>query len=149
MHVASHLVKARSLVLKHNTRLREAAAKRKAAAAAKRLERAIAADAAAENGTGRPSKRRRKGKKADAAIPAAATLDASGITKLEEGEEEDDELKDQGFTRPRVLVLLPFRSSAHRFITRLLSLLPIKVCAALAHNGHAGACCSRAGGDTL
>lgn len=127
MHVASHLVKARSLVLKHNTRLKEAAAKAKAAAAAKRLERAIAADAAAESGAARPHKRRRKGKKGEAAIPTATTLDASGITKLEEDEEDEAELKDQGFTRPRVLVLLPFRSSAHRFMTRLLALLPIKV----------------------
>jgi U3 small nucleolar RNA-associated protein 25 len=40
-----------------------------------------------------------------------------------EVEEEVDDLRDQGFTRPRVLVLCPFRGTALRIVHRLIRLL--------------------------
>lgn len=135
LHVASHLVKARSLVLKHNTRLRDAAAKAKAAAAAKRLERALAAEASNGDGKQPARKKRRRKRSGSNAIPTAEELDSVGIKKLGDAdgagllgsaEDEEPEYKDQGFTRPRVLVLLPFRSSCHKFVSRLLTLLPVK-----------------------
>jgi len=128
MHVASHLIKARSRVLKHNTKLREQAAKARAEAQARRLEAAIKADAEAEAG-GRQKKRRRRKRSGSKEIPSAASLDAKGVTHLDDvdGGDNEEAAKDQGFTRPRVLVLLPFRNSCYTFINRLLALLPIKV----------------------
>eukprot|EP00898_Chlorokybus_atmophyticus_P001794 jgi/Chlat1/2615/Chrsp178S02458 len=42
----------------------------------------------------------------------------------QEGRDTSDPPRDQGFTRPHVLLLLPLRSIAHRVVTRLLKLLP-------------------------
>jgi U3 small nucleolar RNA-associated protein 25 len=41
-------------------------------------------------------------------------------------DKEEDEFRDQGFTRARVLVILPYKSSAFRFVKLLLELFPEK-----------------------
>ena len=37
--------------------------------------------------------------------------------------DEPPEYRDQGFARPRVLVVLPYRSSAHKFVKKLAELM--------------------------
>jgi U3 small nucleolar RNA-associated protein 25 len=57
-----------------------------------------------------------KGKAAAAAAAAATTIDGAA--------EGGDDCKDSGYTRPRVLVLLPFRHSALQWVRSMLRLLP-------------------------
>lgn len=42
--------------------------------------------------------------------------------RLKKMEESDQEIRDQGFTRPRVLILLPFKNDAFLFIEKLIKL---------------------------
>ncbi|XP_037494412.1 digestive organ expansion factor homolog isoform X1 [Jatropha curcas] len=52
----------------------------------------------------------------------------SKVAKHQEGADDKlltvDGLRDRGFTRPKVLILLPFRSIAHRVVRRLIQLTP-------------------------
>lgn len=140
LHAANHVVKARELVVKHDARLREAAV----AARAARIARAVdSAGAAGGDATGSVAggaaaaagrKRQRKGAAASATVAAAAA--ALAAADAEAGEAADGgaghtgdsgappECRDQGFTRPRVLVLLPFRHAALQWVRSLLRLLP-------------------------
>lgn len=44
----------------------------------------------------------------------------------EEEEDEDDKFRDQGFTRPRVLILVPTRNAAYEFVQQLMSISGLK-----------------------
>ena len=94
LHALGHVLKARSRVLHNNDKLRKRAQQARAARAAAKLARATAPP-----GTAPP--------------PAPAAEDDAG-----------DVPQDQGFARPKVLVLLPLRSYAMRWVTRLLALTP-------------------------
>jgi hypothetical protein len=123
LHVVNHVVTARDLVTAHDRAIREAhvaiRAARLAAAAAraekgdkKERKKALALAAAAAAGAGA------------SANGAAAAAAASAAPEPAPARVEVPEHRDQGYTRPRVLVLLPFRHSALQFVRTLLRLLP-------------------------
>ena len=106
LHALQHCLKQRSTVLHNSERLR-----RRAAAAAAATNSAAVAAAAAGGGAPRH------------AVRARTLLENSGA----------DAPQDQGFTRPKVLLLLPLRSFAKRWLDRALHLLP----------------CAQGGGDAV
>lgn len=56
----------------------------------------------------------------------AAGMDNEGAGAAKLADEEPPECRDQGYTRPRVLILLPFRSSALQYVRSLLRLVPTR-----------------------
>ncbi|GBG25635.1 U3 small nucleolar RNA-associated protein 25 [Hondaea fermentalgiana] len=105
LHVLNHVMKSRDLVTKHNARLRIRAEKQRRAREAAKVARGQA---------------------------------ASGKSEEEEEEEEeeedneaaenddllDDVVRDQGFTRPQALILVPTRHAALRVMRVMLEVLP-------------------------
>lgn len=87
LHICTHIVKARSTVIRHNKRI-----KRKIADA--RINNAIESSNTNES--------KRKEKKQNKKIHIDDVID----------QEDDSPLHDQGFCRPRILILCPFRESA-------------------------------------
>jgi hypothetical protein len=55
---------------------------------------------------------------------ASASLGASGAGSTAAAAADEDRFRDQGYTRPRVLILAPMRCQAHALVKRLLQLLP-------------------------
>lgn len=95
LHSLNHVMKSRDLVQKHNMRLKTQAIRRKQ----KRQERAVKKELGEEMNS--------------------SDEEDKGV----ENNEEDD-LKDQGFARPKVLYLVPTRVAALRVVSRLIDLLP-------------------------
>lgn len=89
-HACVHTVKARSIVLKHNQRLRKKAAESNAN----------------EAETKKRTKKSQAALKAEQASPVVSTLD----TVIDD--HESSAIEDQGYCRARTLILCPFRSSA-------------------------------------
>jgi hypothetical protein len=141
LHVANHALKAREAVQRHDQRIKEAATTRRVAKLARTVD-AAAGTKGARGGAAGPAagggqsllemleERARK----EAAGPDTAQAEAQGDAPgrrgarrsggAEAGMEGDAEFRDQGFTRPRVLVLLPFRNAALAFVRSLLRLFP-------------------------
>lgn len=46
------------------------------------------------------------------------------VSDNDESDDDEDKFRDQGFTRPSVLILLPFRNSAFKVVNHILSLVP-------------------------
>lgn len=76
-----------------------------------------------------------KAKAQGAAIAENATIGGTGGDDSGGGDaavkldgEEEEECRDSGFTRPRVLILTPFKSTAMTFVRWLLDFLGITVC---------------------
>ena len=72
----------------------------------------------------RHARLQRKQRHIDAKVAESLKEDQQDAAVEEEEKEEEKEYRDQGFTRPRVLVLLPFRSNAEAFVNAMLPLLP-------------------------
>lgn len=130
LHVANHAVKARDLVQRHDGTLKRLAAEARAARMARRVAASASALGGSKGGKGVSSSAVAPGAKGkartrldsdsdgegdDEQVPAAAAAAAAP--------EEAPEYRDQGFTRPRVLVLLPTRHAALQFVRSLLRLL--------------------------
>ncbi len=113
LHVASHLQRARNRVIKHDSKLRSAAAARRV----KKLASAVDSvqPEAAEEGGGND--------KPLGGAAGAASSGAGAADDIEEEEIDADALRDQGFARCRVVVLLPFKHMALQFVRCLLTLL--------------------------
>lgn len=133
LHCANHVVKAREAMQKHDAKINaarvQAVSRRKEKEVKRRTAKlnaeadaakAAAAESAAANGK---PKRRRIASVDDTEgdDDAAAATDNGGA-----GAHEFVEYKDQGFARPRVLVLAPFRSSAFAFVRSLLRVMPTR-----------------------
>ena len=113
LHVASHVMRARSRVMHHDSIMR-------ARATAKRVAKiAAAVDSAAGSLAEVPER--------GAASSGAGVVEEEDKATADRGdsaaEEDEPDLRDQGFTRPRVLVLLPFKHMALQFVRCLLQLL--------------------------
>ena len=108
MHCVFHVVKARAKVVKHNDKLKRKAKDQKLTAALNLLE---------DDSFPSEHQKSRKSKKLKQVEPP------SSITARNDDGEENDAMRDQGFTRPRLLILCPFRSSAKFVVTMLLKIL--------------------------
>ena len=106
LHVVNHVVRAREAVLRHNAKLREWHKRQQEKRDKERLERQQQKQLA------RQSKQPRN---KHTTPPTAADTAASALPP---------EYRDQGFTRCRVLILLPYAHFAYKVINCLLSLLP-------------------------
>ena len=126
-----------SLILKHDQKLARALKLKKmranAARAGRRARTLVAAaakaaqGAAQRTGAGASETDVAAAKKEEEAQRAAlaALISAAGDDDADRagGGEEDESMRDQGFVRPTVLVLLPFRHSVLLFVRELIGLL--------------------------
>ena len=115
LHLLNHTLKARARVLRHNIRRRKEAK----AARIDRMTAAVQKELGQEDGWEEEEEEEEKSKKKKGGKKAAA---AAAAASLEESEHEQAD-RDQGYTRPRVLLLLPMRSVALQAIKTMLSLL--------------------------
>lgn len=115
-HVCNHVLKARSRVLKHNQKLKQ---KTKDAV----VSSIMAKDA---NPPGRASRRDKDKNKNGKNHPSQDTnpSDPSSLgLEVLDSDQVEGVMQDQGFTRPRVLILCPFRSSAKQIIEAMIETL--------------------------
>lgn len=120
LHVANHVVRARDLVQKHDVEIRSAiTAKRKKSLAA-RMARAEAEEFADEDAAQGASD---SDDGVDEGENPAARLDARNKLAEAAADVEVPEAHDQGLTRPRVIVLLPYKHAGFQFVRALLHLL--------------------------
>ena len=115
LHVVNHVVRAREAVLRHNAKLTEWHKRQQEKRDAERLERQQQKQQARLSKDGQPSTPSSKQSKQRVASSAA---DAAPLPSL------PPEYRDQGFTRCRVLLLLPYAHFAYSAINCILSLLP-------------------------
>lgn len=108
LHCLNHIMRQRAIVRKHDTHL---GALKKAMKRQHRRERRRSRSLSTGS-AGSPSAQQRDVVNDDDDVKDNVVTTA------------DVDVRDQGFVRPRVLVLLPFRSDAEAFVTTLLSLLP-------------------------
>ena len=113
-HALNHVLKARRRILRNNDRI---AARLRAAdrARAEGKDEAEAAEMSVRTALSRRKARDVEGGGRARSLAAAAEVDAAA---------DEEGAQDQGFTRPKVLILVPFRSVAYRVVTALLRLMP-------------------------
>lgn len=107
LHTVSHTVKARAKVIKHNQKLQ------------RKLRDSIVATALAKETTTAKAAKKNKAGKGAAALPIAIPDESVDAITTEDA----DAMRDQGFCRPRVLILCPFRGTALRVVQQIRSIL--------------------------
>ena len=116
LHVVNHVVRAREAVLRHNAKLGEWHKRQQERRDKERQERQLhkqqAKLSSKDASNGKQSKKQRD--QHNAAATAGSTTASS----------QPPEYRDQGFTRCRVLILLPYAHFAYSAINCILSLLP-------------------------
>ena len=139
LHTVAHVIKCRRVVQKHNSRIRAAMS----AARVKKIDNAVAKATAAPEPTPASAKKRKKLERAritamkqamftgggggDASTGAGAGTAVGGAGTRADDAYEVLEFKDQGFTRAKVLVILPFRHSALEFVRTMIKMFGLKV----------------------
>lgn len=144
LHALNHALTSQRRVLRHTVRLRKAAEEARVAETLARAENQKAGNGGRGgngNSDGTNGSRSKEGGTKGAENPATpdATTTASaqnaarsngaslagekGQAKVSIDPESDDWQRDQGFTRPKVLVLLPFRGLAHELVEIMIGLL--------------------------
>lgn len=121
LHVLNHALTSRRRIVRHNARLR------------KEAEEAKVAEAISRKGGGKEA---RNGESSDGfrqreEMPAAegsaskpSGLSGEGVATVHTAETDADKWqRDQGFTRPKVLILLPFRGVAYELLEIIVGLL--------------------------
>ncbi|KAH9597846.1 Digestive organ expansion factor [Trypanosoma melophagium] len=97
LHVLNHWFKARSVVLAHDALLRERRAKKK--------------------------KKEKKNKKKNKSGSDSSKKKAKDESDNDNEDDEEYELRDRGFGKTRLLIMLPMRNIAHRYMMTLVKLL--------------------------
>jgi hypothetical protein len=124
MHSIFHVVKSRAKVVKHNQRLKKRQQEQVLKAATAKLQKS--------GGRGKKDKKVNEsqpeddiGHVADVGSERKARPSRQVIPgdRAEADEQSEHNMRDQGFTRPRLLILCPFRSSAKRIVHSLMSIL--------------------------
>lgn len=146
LHALNHALTSRRRVIRHNARLRKAAEDARVAEAlaraAKKEASSGAGDDAEQDSKGggtrdQDQSRKKRGGGKGSETPAVSSKNgsssigngaASGAAaesskKATVDSESDDWQRDQGFTRPKVLILLPFRGLAHELVEIMIELL--------------------------
>eukprot|EP00598_Pedospumella_elongata_P007784 CAMPEP_0184985530 /NCGR_PEP_ID=MMETSP1098-20130426/14159_1 /TAXON_ID=89044 /ORGANISM="Spumella elongata, Strain CCAP 955/1" /LENGTH=846 /DNA_ID=CAMNT_0027509619 /DNA_START=67 /DNA_END=2607 /DNA_ORIENTATION=- len=108
LHTVSHTVKARAKVIKHNQKLQ------------RKLRDSIVANAVAKETTTAKAAKKNKASKGDAALPIPTPV-VDSVDAI--ATEDADAMRDQGFCRPRVLILCPFRGTALRVVQQIRAIL--------------------------
>ncbi|CAN0095965.1 unnamed protein product [Ectocarpus sp. 12 AP-2014] len=149
LHALNHALTSRRRVVRHTARLRKAAEEARVAEAlaraAKKETSSGAVDDAEQDSNGgdtggQDQSRRKRGGGKGSETPAVgsksesssigngaasegAAAAAESSKKATVDSESDDWQRDQGFTRPKVLILLPFRGLAHEVVEMMIELL--------------------------
>lgn len=134
LHALNHALTSQRRIVRHNVRLRKLAEEVKVAEALAR-ENGVGAD---EEGTGEAGEGKRdRGKLGQKGRPLDSGVGGSGLSSNTNGgvsagtpvisqsidTQSDEWQRDQGFTRPKVLILLPFRGLAHELVETMIDLL--------------------------
>lgn len=135
LHALNHALTSQRRVLRHTVKLRKAAEELRMAEEATREEKGDAAANSGrlpgklENGSGVISRGLSNSQDAsggEVTAPAAAAMAAAATQsegKMITDPDSDEWQRDQGFTRPKVLILLPFRALAHEVVEIMIGLL--------------------------
>ena len=116
LHVVNHVVKSRERVLRHSAKLSEWRRRQEEREEQEREERRRQREEDRRNNIPKQKRRRQvHGKDLDSNPPAAAPLPPPPSPP---------EYRDQGFTRCKALILLPYANAAYTVISTILSLLP-------------------------
>ena len=132
-HVANHVLKNRGRVLKHSAKIDKAAkiermranaarSRKKARSLLARAAKTAKAKVANPNASAAEIAAAREEEALQTAALSALT-EASADVDLDGDDKGAEEVRDQGFVRPTVLVLLPFRHSVFLFVKELITLL--------------------------
>jgi len=98
----------RAKVIKHNQKLQ------------RKLRDSIVANAVAKETTSAKAAKKNKASKGDAALPIPTPV-VDSVDAI--ATEDADAMRDQGFCRPRVLILCPFRGTALRVVQQIRAIL--------------------------
>lgn len=98
----------RAKVIKHNQKLQ------------RKLRDSIVANAVAKETTTAKAAKKNKASKGDAALPIPTPV-VDSVDAI--ATEDADAMRDQGFCRPRVLILCPFRGTALRVVQQIRAIL--------------------------
>ena len=139
LHALNHALTSQRRVVRHTARLRKASEETRVAAALARASAGTGGATAEQekkvpgNGNGHGGQGPQEGKpplakggRGGDASKKALDGNASSMGKTTVHSESDDWQRDQGFTRPKVLILLPFRGLAHELVEIMIGLLGTK-----------------------
>jgi U3 small nucleolar RNA-associated protein 25 len=139
LHLVNHVMKARDIVVKNHNKIKQAGIASKQKRDCSQVQASVDGPAPLTSFAAQEKERKQKSKeKKRRRLAAAMTLNVNvapkSIPTTLNGHESPEDvsgslgnLKDQGFTRPRILVLLPVRSAAEAFVNSLLSVLPSSI----------------------
>ncbi|KAK8789913.1 hypothetical protein WA158_006693 [Blastocystis sp. Blastoise] len=144
-HILNHILKSRDIEMRHTRKIHERALKER------QRHRELEEKYRLAQESGEVIKKKKSKKNKDIIVDEDNTVDdikkendvmnsiqkvikeekkkeKSGIkegeTLLETNEEQEQEYRDQGYTRPKVLVICPFKYNAYMFVNSLVKLLP-------------------------